>query len=661
MIRASNEQERIRRIEAHYRSEKHDLGQDFFIPCLAAFSLYRRAAGFFSSSALRTWVTCLPRVAADSQTKIQLLISPEISKIDFQCLQSTIDEQERKRIFQKSADEFIREVVTFSAMGHSRNEVSLRAKLLAWLIVTGKLEIRFAINLHDETEQGVFHKKIGIFEYPWGDTIAFTGSANESRMAHNINSESVDVYRSWIDSELPRVQTKIEEFQEAWESECDNLIILTISSGTLQYIKEIAPPMAPSLGRGFENTDWEEDEKPLWPHQTEAIRAFLKVGHGILEMATGTGKTRTGLEIASSLRTAGKIDYMIVTMEGVDLLKQWFDDLLSWALPNGFTKCYRHFGGISERDSFLLQPSDSILLCSRGVLPFVFKELSRATISKRGLIIHDEVHDLGSPSCIASLGGGSDLFPFRLGMSATPEREYDQVGNDFVAKEIGDTVYRFELRDAIMARVLSPLDYEWIPYSLSAADKLELARIHARHAALKKAGTPLPKEALWMDLARVYKHARDKISRFEVFLQAKTPEYLERTLIFVEDKAFADALYEIVHSKTPHYSAYYAEDDSKILARFIAGDLECLITCHKLSQGIDVRSVRKIILFSSARSKLETIQRLGRCLRVDPKNPTKIATVVDFVLVNPKGQVSPSGMDYDRYKWLTALAKIRPL
>ena len=71
---------------------------------------------------------------------------------------------------------------------------------------------------------------------------------------------------------------------------------------------------------------------------------------------------------------------------------------------------------------------------------------------------------------------------------------------------------------------------------------------------------------------------------------------------------------------------------------FAKGEIDCLIACHRISQGINIRSLRTVVLFASARSKLETIQRIGRCLRVDPKAPDKRALVIDFVRTSGEGR-----------------------
>ena len=264
-ISTASEREGVRRLAAHYRTERHNLAHDFFAPCLAAFSRYRRAAGFFSSSALRTWAGCLPRLAAESDVRIQLLISPEISGTDAQAFTQTVNEGDRQRLLASSVEHFVRDVFEFQQTSSHAREETLRGQLLAWLIVQGRLEVRFAVNLHKDRELGIFHKKIGIFDYPWGDCIAFTGSDNESTSAHEINSESVEVYRSWIESDRERIETKIEEFEEAWAAKCPNLKVLPLSTAALEYIRTIAPEHPPDLSGRAIAAPAANPPAVLWP------------------------------------------------------------------------------------------------------------------------------------------------------------------------------------------------------------------------------------------------------------------------------------------------------------------------------------------------------------------------------------------------------------
>lgn len=82
-----------------------------------------------------------------------------------------------------------------------------------------------------------------------------------------------------------------------------------------------------------------------------------------------------------------------------------------------------------------------------------------------------------------------------------------------------------------------------------------------------------------------------------------------------------------------------------------------MVTCKKISEGIDIKTVKNIILFSSDRSRLVTIQRIGRSLRIDPSNPSKRAGVVDFIVQSD----SPEDInaDTERRNWLSKLAQVR--
>ena len=110
------------------------------------------------------------------------------------------------------------------------------------------------------------------------------------------------------------------------------------------------------------------------------------------------------------------------------------------------------------------------------------------------------------------------------------------------------------------------------------------------------------------------------------------------------------------------YHTYYQADDAKVLEQFAKSEFDCLISCHRLSEGIDIQSVRNIVLFASARSELETTQRLGRCLRIDPTNPTKRAHVVDFVdSGSADDDINGSEADQERLERLTRLSKIKKM
>jgi superfamily II DNA or RNA helicase len=138
---------------------------------------------------------------------------------------------------------------------------------------------------------------------------------------------------------------------------------------------------------------------------------------------------------------------------------------------------------------------------------------------------------------------------------------------------------------------------------------------------------------------------------------------MDRSILFVETAEFGALVQPILMDLRVDFHTYYQDDDRENLRRFARGDLQCLLTCHRISEGIDIRSVNNIVLFSAARARLETVQRLGRCLRTDPENSGKRACVVDFIQSTPPDQIDdPTGelsADEERCNWLRDLASVR--
>ena len=167
----------------------------------------------------------------------------------------------------------------------------------------------------------------------------------------------------------------------------------------------------------------------------------------------------------------------------------------------------------------------------------------------------------------------------------------------------------------------------------------------------------MSKKDFWTALARVHKVSIAKLPCFEQFI-VNNLEILKQCIIFVEERQYGDQVIDIIHKYIHDFHTYYAEDNQQNLIDFAQGKISCLVTCHKISQGIDIQSLRSVILFSSSKAKLETIQRIGRCLRKDRKNSNKKAIVVDLVR-NQDENKSELNSDQLRKEWLTYLSKIR--
>jgi superfamily II DNA or RNA helicase len=643
----------IEQLRSHYRSGRDDLSRDFFQPCMRAALRYRRSVGYFSTSALLSWTDALPRIAVEGGLKVQLIASPELSAADYESLRALQSEDHRREFREMIVERVLEKIAN---LVETPGNLSLRAEIFAWLLANDRLELRFAFADHVE-EPGIFHEKIGIFDFAGGKTLAFTGSANETLGGHRRNYESIDVYRNWADGEGERVAVKIEQFEEAWSGIAHGLQVLEPKGEVLNRVKARAPKELPGSPAPTAPGAAEAADDQRWRHQAEAVAAFMTARAGVLEMATGTGKTRTAIKILDQLISGSEIDAAIITMDGTDLLDQWASELDAWALgrkPSWLV--FKHFERHHELGEFALDPHQALIVISRTQL---YRLLSRLGSKARArmLIIHDEVHGLGTPALVEQLSGAHASFGWRLGLSATPERAYDAVGNAFVTKEIGETVFEFPLEAAIRRGVLSEFDYLPLSYDLTDEDRDRLQLVYAKKAARAREGNPMRDEELWTEIAKVYKTAEMKPVIFAEKL-ADHPEWLDRSILFVETKEYGARVLAIIDHHTHRYRTYYAEDDRSHLVSFAEGEIDCLVTCHRISQGIDIRSLSTVVLFASARAKLETIQRIGRCLRTDPDRPDKRAIVVDFVRPAAPGDTLPNA-DQERAAWLTELAKTR--
>jgi len=611
----------------------------FYVPALSRCIRYDRGVGYFSSAWLGL-VACGLSAMADRGGRARFIASPIMSADD--CAALTAGEHAR-------VDERLREsilpVVTDLA-------TTLRADVLAglaWMVADGLVDFRVAVPTG--ILDGDFHDKFGVFTDDHDERIAFHGSPNDSAQAFR-NFESISVYCSWHGSrEAARVDAKQAFFDRLWNNEDPNLRIYALPEAVRLKLVELTtlssrPYRAPVAAA-----------QDRWAHQREALAAFLAKRAGILEMATGTGKTRTALNILQELERRSLIDVAIVCAHGTDLLDQWHHQLVErspWPV-------YRAYGDHREGARFLRHPEQSLLLCSRRELTDLLPRLASAS-RERALLVCDEVHGMGSPAMVRHLTGEIAPVGFRLGLSATPDREYDGVGNDFLEREFGEVIFRFGLVEAIQGGILCPFDYLPLNYSFSADDRLAVQQAFRRHAARKRAGEAVSDEGLYRDLARVRKRSREKLEPFARLIAVR-PELLRRSIIFVEDVEYGLLVQELLMPLHLDYHTYYGDDDRANLRRFADDDLECLITCHRISEGIDISSLNNVILFSSSRAPLETVQRLGRCLRLDPSNPEKCALVVDFVRQEDGSDPQNPELDADaeRAAWLLRLSRVRRL
>lgn len=617
-----------------------ELMEQFYVPALARSTSYDRGVGFFTSAWMRMAAAGLAALA-ENGGKARIVASPKMEPEDVAALAEGSDalKDEALRVsLQRSLDELAATLETETLAG------------ISWMVADGLLEFKVATPANDLVG-GDFHDKFGIFSDGSGNAVAFHGSPNDSAQAFR-NYESVSAFYSWVDPrEAERVAAEAKRFERLWNNIDPNVRTYempeAIRRNLIEFRDRAPRPYSAPKARA-------DDDR--WRHQRQALARFLEERAGVLEMATGTGKTRTAINIMNELFERNAARTALVTASGTDLLDQWYVVLAREGRP-----VYRAFERHHEAQGYLNDAEGSVLLTSRTNLKDVLPRLPAKLVSS-GLIVCDEVHGLGAPSLVRDLPGRIRPFGWRLGLSATPEREYDGDGNTFIEDEVGPTIFEFGLEKAIRRGILCEFDYRELEYEFSSADKEAVRQAIRRYHAKARAGDAPPIESLYQEIARIRKLSREKLPPFAE-LVAERPGILDRSLIFVETAEYGLEVQNILMKAGINYHTYYAGDDRSNLGRFARGELSCLITCHRISEGIDIRSVGTIVLFASAKARLETVQRLGRCLRVDPSDPEKRALVVDFIRTDDIGHDDDVGgeasADAGRREWFRALSAVK--
>lgn len=625
--------------DPHLATSTSALLDSFYVPALKQSVAYDRGVGFFTSHWLRLAASGLAGLAANGG-RVRIIASPMLDRDDCVAIAhgaEALDDPKLKDALNRAISDLEQDLATDTLAA------------LAWMVADDLLDFRIAIPT--ENLDGDFHDKFGIMRDGEGDAVAFHGSPNDSAQAFR-NYESISIYYSWIDRrEASRVAAESARFELLWANGDFNLRVyplpMAVKRNLIAFTTRLPRPYKPRTP---------ESQGARWIHQKKAVAAFLKDRRGILEMATGTGKTRTALSILGELSERGLVETAVVSAFGTDLLDQWHNQLIKHSgIP-----VYRAYERHREAQAFLNSPRGAVLLTSRTNLAEVVSRLSPSVFAK-ALLICDEVHGMGSPALVSALTGRLQPFAYRLGLSATPERTYDADGNRFIEQEIGPVIFRFGLEEAIHRGILCEFDYVPLPYALSDDDKVALRQAIRRYHAKARTGDAAPIEALYRDIARVRKLSREKIAPFEAYVKVN-PSVLERCIIFVETAEYGALIQPILMRMRADFHTYYQDDDRSNLQHFAKGQLDCLLTCHRISEGIDIQSVNNIVLFASARARLETVQRLGRCLRVDPSNPDKRARVVDFIEHKPDDIDDPTGelgADEERAAWFLALSSLR--
>ena len=662
----------IQNLKVSYDSGFGDnLGKDFYSPCLEHCKEYKRMTGEFTSSVIFDWGRALLKVLNNNEDKciVKIIANPSLNQYDLDTLKQTLKYKNDEDFWSKMSENIFEEAENLVNKELDRQvEREIKLKIFSYLISTKKLILKFGFPKH-VPRPGMFHVKRGIFYFEDGLKVGFNGGPNESHGGHELNIEGIDVHTN-LTGENEHINDSEEKFELAWNDKAPGFLTKPLSQKTLDKIKVNAPSTKfeldqiikkaydkkkDSLGDLLDDEQIEKLKKislgPIeekkedylivsekkWEFQKRAREIFIDKKWGILEMATGTGKTRTALSIATQLINEKKINKIIIQMKGTDLINQWKDNINSWVN----SKINRQVNFLEstkykdELDSFLLNfnnPEVDLLLIRQSGLSSLLNKLEDYDLEKT-LIIHDEVHDLSAEQISQNIAGKQKRFGYKLGLSATISDKYNPEKASFLFNEIqgsGDrAIFEYTLTEAIKDGVLVESKLEPLYYKLYDDEKGEISAAYSRYKARIEDGWPQNKAEAQrnIEISDVRKNARNKIEVFEENIDYLKDKLL-RSFIFADETKYGDKILNIL---TPHLNVktHFQDADRKNLDNFSNKKIDCIINVLKLSQGIDIQNLNTIVLFATPTGR-QFIQRLGRVLRKDPENPNKRAIIIDF-------------------------------
>jgi superfamily II DNA or RNA helicase len=641
-----------------YILPRDPFAEEVLVPAFTASSTVDCMVGFFASQVLACLAPGLASYIARSPNTFRLIISPLLRAED----RAAIAEGTSAAAISAAVENLI---ITEDAL----QQHTLRC--LSWLLRAGRIEIKVAV-----LQDALFHPKVWLFR-DGADLLAAHGSSNVTYAGIHKNIEQVAISRSWLDPTQQYTAKKLsEQFTRFWNDKEDDCIVLPIPDAIrdriVQTYKQEFPPTEDDFralykraGRSRTYTDEPvvvsctasfsipsglKFEEGPFEHQGQAVKAWCGAGcQGVLEMATGSGKTITAMICAHRLYEERKPLLIVVAAPYLPLVQQWCDEIVAFGLQP-FNLTLDDASGRAAKLSRIRRrlrggtsQVEVLVVSHRTLCSAPFKEDLQRFESLTTLLIADEVHNLGAEGFISD---PPSFFSYKLGLSATPIRQYDDEGTEALFAFFGPIVFRFTLQEAI-GRCLVEYDYYVHPVELTHGEMNNwydlTAKIKANAWRIEdgKADEYLAK--LFRDRRLLLETAENKISALETALGHEDLRTLRHTLIYASDKApeqldavnrLLNRLHLLFHQLTSEETAN-REETARIIKSFQEGTLRALTAKRVLDEGVNIPQIKKAFVLASTTVERQWVQRRGRLLRTCREIAKTHSVIHDFVVIPP--------------------------
>ncbi|MFE7093132.1 DEAD/DEAH box helicase family protein [Streptomyces erythrochromogenes] len=660
-----------------YEIPEDDLIGEVLVPAMRVSDDVRIAAGFFSSQCLAQIAPGLADFLRRDSGTLQLLVSPAVEAADLDAMERGV----------RSPEQVIEDAVERLLKDASLSEHALvhhTLDCLAYLVASGRLTVRFAL-----MKFGMYHKKQWLMR-SGADWLAVHGSGNATGRGLLVNGEQMTIDRPWRDGQTAtdRVAKLLAGWDRQWNNESPHVLSVELNDGLrlagrqrsstqaptmddfwrawhADHARGLEPPLPPGVSvaqpRLLVIPDGVEWRRGRYAHQAEAVEAFSVNGsRGILSIATGGGKTQTALIAATHEQDRHQAPMVVlVVVPSAPLVRQWAETVRRFGIEPllpGDTSVPKRQVRIEEIKAGLATQGayTAVIVCTQRL--FSTDESFRGFIeglpkSVLAMIIGDEVHNLGSKSFLANQPMRFDV---RLGLSATPVRQYDPEGTDALINYFGPELFEFTLKDAIRAECLTPYNYHLHEIALSEDEMTEYESLtrqlqrkgfqNADHGQDSELQAQI--EHLLRRRRALLEHAEAKIPVLGALLTSSGLSDVSRTLIYTSAKPpvltnerqidatnrmlneLGVSFHQFTHAETARRGS------GKYLEAFGRGEYQVLTAMQVLDEGIDIPQTDTAYLLASSTVRREWVQRRGRILR--RSEGKSIANLHDFLVVPPR-------------------------
>jgi len=354
--------------------------------------------------------------------------------------------------------------------------------------------------------------------------------------------------------------------------------------------------------------EWQEKAFPLWWAEKR----------GILKVVTGGGKTVFAIHCLTKYLEEEKDNSIFIVVPSIALLDQWYEGLQK---TFDDTDISLNGGGehLEEISKVTISTIDSV------------KNIIHKFDASNTLLIVDECHKIGTEKRGETL---TNNWHATLGLSATPERDYDDNFYIIIKKILGDIIFDYDYIDAREDEVIVnfKLLYAYAAMTKDEEDKYKKFTKSIQRRAATIGGNNMndyPLKMLIFNRARMVKNSKNRIP-FGVELLQKHKR--DSWIVFTENKKQAKEFNKIINKKGYKSAIYNTDLDNaereENLNNFKSGNLNVLVSCTALDEGFDMPEADGAMILSASSSKRQRIQRMGRVLRITANKENALIVTV---------------------------------